>query len=53
MADLRAHRFELLRAADPLGGTAADRKLMLLARSVRNDGLAVDDSQGQAMYIPS
>jgi hypothetical protein len=26
---------------------------MLLARSVRNEGLAVHDSQGQAMYIPS
>ena len=29
-ATLRAHRFKLLRAADPLGGTAADRKLMSL-----------------------
>ena len=29
-ATLRAHRFKLLRAADPLGGAAADRKLMSL-----------------------
>jgi hypothetical protein len=31
----------LLRAAHPVGGTAADRKLMLFARSVRSEGLAV------------
>jgi hypothetical protein len=41
-AALRAHRFELLRAADPLGGTAADRKLMLMARSVAAKGWQFD-----------
>jgi peroxiredoxin len=35
---LRAHRFELLRVADPVGGPAAARKLMLLLLDVRTRG---------------
>ena len=39
---LRIEHVKLLGAAHPVGGTAADRKLMLLARSVRSEGLAFD-----------
>jgi hypothetical protein len=38
---VRIEHVKLLGAAHPVGGTAADRKLMLLARSVRSEGLAV------------
>jgi hypothetical protein len=40
-ATVRIEHVKLLGAAHPVGGTAADRKLMLLARSVRSEGLAV------------
>ena len=41
-ATVRIEHVKLLGAAHPVGGTAADRKLMLLARSVRSEGLAFD-----------